>query len=339
LLIGQGCFSSLTHPTPDFNNDFSPRSGSTIEGLVVETFDLPLVCPDGQASTVTLVRPDAEAPPTSTTLLFHSAAFDFTYVEVGAHKQYRDNSALTRDWALRRVYTTLGHYIDYVPDDDPTGAMAQALVEQGSQLIVPGNCWGDLWHNGYEYGERNDEASDGFVRSGRDAAQWAYRLATEPGLAAAEGIHTTHPLASGPVYAVGFAEGGRALGEILTAGGALEGGITDSSFDDLSIYYAEPEAHPTLVAGLERIFMDPSQRTSASFATVETLPSRTVYLYSSLDDWVRPEVHTKAVARLSEHAQHWVTDLAAPVHNSSSHDLALARDAVAHMMDRVPYEE
>lgn len=334
-----GCWKPPFNEMPNVDAQFDPRSGDAIEGWVVEVHPLPLLCPDGSNSTVTLVRPQDEVMATSTTLLFHSASFDYVYDDNGAIRQYRNPSAFTRDWALRRAHTTIGHYVDSVEDDDLTGAMAQALVEQGSQIIVPGNCWGDMWHNAVAEEYANDVALDGFSRLGGDAAQWAFKLGTVPGFGAETTIENSDALVSGTIYAVGFAEGGRAIGELLVRSGDLDGAIVDSSHDDLEFYYTNASAFPEFVMGLDRIFAtDSVGLNQASLAQVSRLPSRVAYIYSSLDEKTPFQIHEKAVSVLAGSESHWIKDINVSGHNTSGNELGLAREAVAHMMN-LPTEE
>lgn len=301
---------------------------------------MPLICPDGQKSTVTLIRPKDGLSATSTTILFHSLSFDFNYVEVGAKKQYRDPTSMTRDWALRRVFTTIGHFVDDNPEDDLTGAMAQALVEQGSQVILPANCWGDLWHNQLldEYTNNVDE--DGFVRMGGEAAKWAHSLATEVDFGLGTQVPFSNDLITNRVYAVGLGEGARAVGELLAKGIQLNGAVVDSSPDDLSVYQDDPETYATIGLGLERIYtVDGKPTSDASLAVVPDLPTRTVYIYSSLDEQIPYEIHAQAVTRLQESEEHWVHDTIERGHNQSGTQLPLARQAVAHMMNAPTFEE
>ena len=311
-----------------------------MEGWEVSVTKIPLNCPDGQSSTLTLIRPNETTEVTSTTLLFHSASFDYTYVEVGANKQYRTENSLTSDWALRRAFTTIGQYVDEVSDDALTGAMAQALVEQGSQVLVPGNCWGDLWHNGIDPSYANDIDADGFARLGGDAAWWTYRLVTEPGFATTQSVSNGEALVGKPVYSVGLGEGARAVSELIARTGRFEGAVLDSMPDDLSVYYDDPTKYASIILGLDRIFVPPNASPEASsISAINPIPTRTVYLYSSLDERVPAELHIKAVNLLSPNTNHWVHDLNERGHNLSGQDIGLAREAVAHMLNMPIYED
>ena len=340
VLTTGACWKPTFNALPELQSTFAPRSGSPIDGWEVSVSTLPLICPDGESSTLTMIRPLEPTAATSTTLLFHSASFDYTYVEVGANKQYRPTDSLTSNWALRRSFTTIGQFVDDVEDDDLTGAIAQALVEQGSQVLIPGNCWGDLWHNGIDPSYVNDVDADGFSRLGGDAAWWTYRLVTEPSFASTQGIENGETLVNKPVYAVGLSEGARAVGEIISRAGVFQGAVLDSMPDDLDVYYADIEEYESIITGLERIYLPDNVPASASsVATISTLPRRTVYLYSTLDELVPAEAHIKAVNRLGADSNHWVQDLNQRGHNLSGQDLTLARESVAHMLNVAVYED
>ena len=339
-LMTSACWKPAFNELPTLQDTFDPRSGDEMEGWEVSVTDLPLNCPDGKNSTLTMIRPIVPGEATSTTLLFHSGSFDYTYTDVGAQKQFRSSNSLTRDWALRRVFTTIGQYVDDVEDDALTGAIAQALVEQSSQILIPGNCWGDLWHNGIDPDYTNDTELDGFARLGGDAAWWTYRLVTEPGFANAMGLADGDALLGDPVFGVGLGEGARAVSEIIARNGRFNGAVLDSTPDDLDVYYNNLDEYQSIVTGLERIFPATGVPANASsIAVVTPLPTHTVYLYSSLDERVPTELHVKAVNLLGTDANHWVKDLSVRGHNLSGQDLRTARESVAHMLQTPVYED
>ena len=278
LCVASGCWKPAFKSLPESELNFHPFSGDLFDQWIVETIDAPFICPDGDPGTLTLVRPEAELEIAGTALVFHPTSFDFGYVEMGAQKYYREPMSLNRDWALRRVYSTLGMYHDNVGTEDMSGAIAQALVEHNIQLVLPGNCWGDLWHNGSE--RPNDIEQDGFQRFGFDAAQWTLDVVQDTSLAAQVGIVNAELFVSdGPIYGIGLAEGGRAVGELLGTSNPFSGILMDSTPDNLNGFNADPTAYAQILDGLERIFPNNAPWTNASIANVPSLPARVAYLY------------------------------------------------------------
>ena len=70
---------------------------------------------------------------------------------------------------------TLGLQIDdQDPGENNLGTLPAALANRGVVQFIPGNCWGDMWHN-EEGVVVNDLELDGFNRNGRTIANWMLR--------------------------------------------------------------------------------------------------------------------------------------------------------------------
>lgn len=338
LCIASGCWKPPLNSLPDSELNFHPFSGDLFENWIVETIDMPLICPDGALNTLTLVRPTGDITPNGTAIVFHPTSFDFGYVEMGAKKTFQDPVSLSRDWALRRVYSTLGMYQDGIGTGTMDGSIPQALVEQNIQLVLPGNCWGDLWHNGGD--QANDVALDGFNRLGFDAVQWTLSVTTDATFAAEVGIiDAALWVTNGPLYGIGLAEGGRAVGEVLTSSVPFDGILIDSSPDNPNGFNTDPSTYAQWLEGLERIFPDDADWTEASLGRVPALPPRVSYLYSSLDPVFPVNVHESAVSRLTSEQDALVIDTNERTHIQAGDTLSLAREAVAHTLNVPIFEE
>src|SRR5690606_35922759 len=118
-------------------------------------------------------------------------------------------SRLDEAWATREVHAALGTWTSSEPAIDAQGALAVALAQAGVTMLLPANCWGDLWHNDPNLAEReNDTFRDGFARQGFALATRAWAIASDPD--AAEALGLTLP-DGGPRYLIGQSTGGRGV--------------------------------------------------------------------------------------------------------------------------------
>lgn len=257
---------------------FAPDVGAP-EGWFVEALPLdPTLetrCPDGESAIFVAVypgdadrrtRPDAPSLPTA--ILFHSGAFDFVSTEsfndpttledeslLTFQETNGGDSRLTLPWALRRVYTALGHYPNLDPSESHAGALPAALAEKGIAMLWPVNCWGDLWHNRRGVAE-NDFRSDLFSRDGRTAAEFVFRHALGP-FPPANPVELPFFVDSERLFLVGLGDGSRAVGELLTADGpyAATAAVLDSPVDDYTpVFNSTAIAANPVREGLRRIF-------------------------------------------------------------------------------------
>lgn len=324
---------------------YEPDEATAPDNWVIETFDLPIECPEEKNSRFYLVYPGTETPEEMPlAVVFHSGSFDYvlepsdTTPLAGAH--YYRNSRLSRDWAVRQIFVTLGVYPGD-PGEVHTGTLIASLARQGIAVLLPANCWGDQWHNVQGTAE-NSFPTDKFFRNGRGAAEWSWRVAAEPGFAESAGVTLPFTVGSS-VYAIGLGEGGRAVSELLNAGYSPTGVLVDSPPDDLSPYWDDP-VFSSYTEGLERLY--PGEDTaekiassaSGSLATAATLPDRTIYVYSSIDPQLPLEVHSAAIERLDSLPEAWVYDVGISAHVVSNRNPMLADDLVEHLAAVEPAE-
>ncbi|MCB9664303.1 MAG: hypothetical protein H6732_09330 [Alphaproteobacteria bacterium] len=232
-------------------------------------------CPDDEPAIFVAVYPaDADrrvvegAPSLPTAIVFHSGAFDFvpadavddprTIEDEGGRTFQESNggdSRLTLEWGLRRVYTSLGHYPNLDPSESHAGALPAALATKGIAMLWPVNCWGDLWHDRRGVVD-NDFNTDLFARDGRTAAEFVFRHALGP-FPPANPVELPFHVDTDRLFLVGLGDGGRAIGELLTADGPYTTpvAVLDSPIDDYSTVYGSAALAANAVReGLRRIF-------------------------------------------------------------------------------------
>jgi hypothetical protein len=339
LALATGCWKTERSSLPEGQVAFEPAAGAA-EGWIVQTLDVPIECPDGENSHFYLVYPEGTTTSLPVAVVLHSGSFDYvplpSAVDPLSGTHFQEESRLSGAWATYRVFQTLGMYPDDDLYEDTTGALPAALTEQGVALILPGNCWGDWWHN-YQSLADNDFAADRFYRNGRAAAEWAWRTASEPGFAEQNGITLPISFVSGEAFAVGIGEGGRGVAELLNAGYQPNGVLVDSTIDDLRPFWTATNngLYSGITAGLLRMFAGMEDTYLTSLADAPWLPPRTVFVHSSLDPQIPAGANDAILGRLATQPEAWVYDAALPSHVITQTDLELARQAVAWMTEGV----
>lgn len=337
------CWKEDLAEVPLGSLDFTPAIEAP-DGWRVTPFQIDLDCPDGTPARFHLVHPeDPAAAPSPAAILFGSGAFDFVFAPRaddpidGTH--YATPSRLDGRWAIRHAYATFGMLPSELPDEEHLGGLVVAFAEQGVPVLVPVNCWGDLWHNRRGIAD-NDFAADLFARDGRTAAEWAFQMLADPNFALAFGIEL--PIAVDParIYLAGLGEGGRAVGELLAAD-TLEDGVpdyqpagalVDSHADDLRVMFDDPARFGHVVAGLLRIFPEGRDQTIGGSLFDAPLPPRFAYLYSEGDTRVPVDAHAALLERLSP--AHWTHVDPGERHILlDGQDMELARAAVAYLLE------
>lgn len=345
-VVAAGCWKDDYATVPQDVLVFQPEIDAPL-GWVVEPVSVDLECPDGNPARFYLLRP--ETPPESAmpaAVLYHGGAFDFVYAPdpadplTGTH--FVEPSRLTSEWAIRQVFSTLGMYPDQSPEPQNQGLVATAFAERGVAVMLPTNCWGDLWAN-KPGGADNSFVDDYFFRQGLASAEWSYRFLIDPLFASAFDVELPITVDPARTYAVGLQEGGRAVGELLQIDNdgdgvpdyAPAGVVVDSSPDDLSALFDDPALYATTVEGLDRLFPTGAASSAAgSLAAAPALPARTGYVYAVSDPRWPDEVHTAASTRIAA-AGGWVYASPDPQYgflNGGNH-LDLARGAVDFLLD------
>lgn len=352
LLLTAGCWKTELSEISSVRVDFAPEAGGP-EGWIVEQFALPLDCPDGGQSAFLLVYPETadlrdnpSAEPVPLAVFFHSGALDFVDLPVAedplAGDTLRDESHLTRQWAIRRLYTMLGMYPASAADSDEfhTGTLPAALADAGIAMLLPANCWGDTWHNRSALAE-NDFSSDLFFRNGRAAAEFAVGYA--------EGFTPTGAAADLPIlvdqdalYAVGLGEGGRAIGELLSLRNSagprhqFASVVLDSTVDDLRAYYGK-ELFADTVRALDRIFPEGEESTKlGAFGWIgfDAFPAHVGYIYSTGDSLIPVNAHVKTVDyRMKQMPDPWLYEDNRVRHVLSNSDPELAAQIASFLVE------
>jgi len=327
------------------------------EHLVVQTFEPspPLECPDGEAATFYAVYDSTITTPVPAAIVFHSGAFD--YVKNPAQDNYlagthfAPEDRLNRPWAQTRVFSMLGMWGETIdPSESHTGALVTALAQDGVMVLLPANCWGDLWHNHSGGRQENDYTTERFYRDGLALASWMYRVATDESFATGHNVGLPLQIDTDHIALAGLGDGGRAVSELLWlltdvsyADVQIESVILDSTPDDMGWYYEQPSQFADTITGLERIFDD--QVEDISTYSMESYLSaglthnpRTMVVWSSYD----PVVPGGAIEGLVDLVEAQavidgdsfvVEEVGASAHVFTNKDLPLAFDVVQFLFD------
>ncbi|MFT7520628.1 MAG: hypothetical protein ACI9MC_002778 [Kiritimatiellia bacterium] len=330
-LIVSGCWSpdhnSLTEgPTP-----YSPRADAP-PGWIVTEHTSPYMCPDGDFAPVWLVRPaDIDDTPQPVAVMYHDGAFDFVIEpeedDPLAGPTFRTPTRLNTAWAMRRAWTVAGLYAQDDAHADHTGALPAAFAARGVATLIPTNCWGDYWHNSADNAD-----ADMFARHGRVLAKWTWRLASEPGFAPDANLDFTPD--SSQLYAVGLAEGGRGVAEVLHDPSlkAPAGVILDSVDDDMSVYWKDRDVWGDRLIGMERIWPQGADQAQASRLGTAPLPPRTILLYSNADTQLPAGSIDELALRVQGMPDGKVSATTATRHVQTAGDDGAAMQAVAHVL-------
>lgn len=331
----RGDLPALPATTP-----FAPAAGAA-SGWLVHTTPTGLTCPDGEPAEMVLVHPEQGTGAIPVTVVFHSGAFDYVLEPdpeaplAGLH--YASPDRLTAAFAARQIHATLGMFPPPVELEEHTGQLAAALTGAGSAVLLPPNCWGDLWAS--RSGQTDsDVPADFFRREGRTAAEWAVGALLDGVFADEIGASLPVQLDPRRVYAVGLGTGGRAVMELLRIDRNLDGApdldlagvLLDSSPDDLRPWVDDPGGDLGRARGIARIHPD-GDVGRGSVWQAPWLPPTLVYVYSSVDPVWPAHVHDAALARLESHPGAFVLDAATEWHVQS--DGALGPSRTTELVD------
>jgi hypothetical protein len=359
--LSGGCFRTDLAPWEPEVLPFEPQVGAP-EGWLVQDFQMPLVCPDGEPARAWWVYPESAAAPEGQqailmplVILFHSGSFDYVFEPNAAYptaglsyaESIEEEKRLSSTWAAERVYATLGMYPNDSGAEFHTGALPAALAEKGFAMLLPQNCWGDWWHNRSSV-TQNDFPSDFFFRDGRTSAEFAWLHATT---AFPPGNPVPHPFGidTERIYLVGLGEGARAATELInlrednngTPGAFLyqpAGMVLDSPSDDLRPYYniASPE-NEVVKAGLTRVFGGPDKMLLGSLGGTPLfgIPTRTALLASANDGRLPPNTNNLAKTQLSRLGapNTWLYEGTELAHVLTNADVELAKVVADYLAD------
>jgi hypothetical protein len=338
-----GCWKTEFATLPATTLEFTAQDAP--EGWLITPIEVDLECPNGENARYYFVYPTeeaAEGAALEAAVVYHSGAFDFVFAPTtedplaGTH--FSAPNRLDHAWAIRHVFATLGMLPNEVETEVHTGTLPVALAEANIAMLFAPNCWGDLWRNRKGQAD-NDFPSDLFARDGRTAAEWGYQFLADPVFAQLLGVELPATIQVDKVYAIGLAEGGRAVGELLVVDNDQDGQpdhtpagiLVDSSADDLGVYYADPSLNGNTIAGLNRIFPGGAAQTEDASLAYAPLPARTGYLYSVGDNEVPYEAHRAVSTRLLTEPTLWQYVDTASKHLLLNDDIDLARAAVIYL--------
>ncbi len=286
VLLALGCYTpeapDFTVEKVSFQNDYTYRTD-----LVLRPFSYgALSCPDGGPARFYALYAETLTEPAPIVVMFHAGAFD--YVEARADGvvpafdsdeaiHFSGDNRLSATWASNKVFETLG-LLDGLdesqlePGESNLGVLPAKLAVAGAFILLPANCWGDLWHN--ETGPRNNnwELDGGVHREGRYLAWVMTSIANPtPEVATAKreelGLDTLPiSLDASGVYIVGLGEGGRAAGELRIRdllndvpaqdASPVKGMVVDSTMDVLTRLVRDDATFGAINDGLARIYPD-----------------------------------------------------------------------------------
>ena len=112
-----GCWKDDYAVIPPDVLRFQPTAAGAPEGWLVAPLEVALECPDGENARLYVLYPESvaedDAPtPMAAAVLYPSGAFDFVYApEPGdplAGSHFADPDRLSREWAIRQIFWTLG---------------------------------------------------------------------------------------------------------------------------------------------------------------------------------------------------------------------------------------
>ena len=342
IALSLGCwktdFVDPSYEVVPFTHPDLETSSAVVEKI---TTDLP--CPDDQDA-IFYVAYDPEAEPGPPVVLLHSSAFDYVLYPSaddplkGTHYAASDPAGdhrLSGNWAIKKVWETLGVYPRIEGTEVNEGAMPAALLNRGAVVFMPGNCWGDLWHN-EEILQSNAFESDLFWRNGRTFAAWMLRVIEEgqPSFVNNESVGYAESIAPGDFHLVGLGDGARGVIELLRRlqqeGDAMPASaLMDAPVDDLVSWEAALSGRSL---GLERLFWDTADVPGFGYWSLAALASegalagvRTAVVFSSIDPQVPSQNLNGLLAALSDDDDTCVIDTNASAHVFTNGDGTLAR--------------
>jgi len=241
LLLFPACvvdteWTEFTLERAPFANAWVERGDAEFEVLLADGY----TCPDGLAARVYLVEPAGDPDPLvprPLALLLHGRNFDAVGAQ-GTHLDEEDRLRAT--WAAGQVEATLGMESSLGITAQGEGAWVAELLARGFSVVVPANCWGDLWH-----GTGRNAYEEGFLRLGTRLADEAIDL-----VASREGI------TADTLVVVALGEGGRGLVELIGEGRPISAAFVDSSPDWLAPMVAVPTTFRAELEALVAIYDD-----------------------------------------------------------------------------------
>jgi hypothetical protein len=336
LLLLAACFKPYGDLAElDFSEVAFENPHVAAEDALIATIDTAFTCPDGEPAQVFSVYRESWSGPRAAAVLLHSGPFDYVLEPkagnpLGGTGLY-GTSRLTRVWSVAKSWETLG--VNPTPidaDESNSGALIAALVDAGVAVIIPGNCWGDLWHN--VAGEvDNDLEIDLFQRDGLGLASATVRSLVDATLVSETGIQIPVDVDDEQLYLIGLGEGGRGVGELLARSDTpdIVGVLVDSSPDALSFWADDDTAFAEEADGLARIFgedglVDLDDNSLLTAIGGGQAPDRTAVIWSSIDPQLPAGMIAPTAAMAQGLPQSWVLNTTLPQHVQLNDDPVLA---------------
>lgn len=319
------CWTTELPELPSETLDFAPAAASAPEGWAVDSWTQgDMVCPDGAPATFWLVHPRTSETALPMAVIFHDHALDYPADPARPSvSAFRSTSALSHDSATRAVFELLGMGLG-----GGSGELVSALTNAGYQVILPMNCWGDVYADSID-ARTNDPTADGFTRRGFESAQFGWFMASDNAWATINRVDLPVEVDYAGAVVIGIGDGARAIGELLADEEPLTTAILEAPLDDVAPFYDEPDQYPDEYAALQRIFADADDAATGSLAAAPLLPARTAYLYSRLDPSLPAATHDGALERLNGEDSAWVYETGATTHAPLASDATLAAEVVS----------
>lgn len=337
-----GDFAELDLSDIAFDNPYA-----TVADGRVASVDSAYTCPDGEPARVFGVYRRSWSGPVPTAVVLHSGAFDYVFepdaADPRAGESFRQTTRLARPWSLAKAWETMGINPKAVDVEEANGGtLVAALLDAGVAVVVPANCWGDLWHNVAE-DVPNDTELELVERNGLGLASATVRSLTDASLVAETGIQLPFQVDDTQLYLVGLGEGGRGVSELLHRSDtpAVAAALVDSSPDQLSVWLDDPVAFAEEAEGLERIFgvdgtVDVDDTSLLTAVQGGLAPDRTGVAWSSIDPRLPVDMILPAGLAVSALPEAWVVDTEAARHIQLNDDETLAAVAAEWLTTGAP---
>lgn len=346
-VLAGGCFKPVDDlPALDFSE--MPYVHPLIESdqAVLRSYELAdLSCPDGEPARIYAAYDPSFTGAVPAVMMLHSGAFDYIIEPDeldplgGVH--YRAESRLERSWALSKVWETVGMNPRAVdPVEQSEGALPATLVNRGAVVVLPANCWGDLWH-----GDQETALGEDFERAGLTLARLTHDALRDGAVAGTIGLEIPVQIDSDSIHLVGLGSGARGIAELALdpAGGVATAAsvVVDSPPDLLSAYQLDAITFEDELAGFATIYGEEALETidelSLARAMVDGLtPPATAVIWSDLDVGIPVDAARTTAAQTAAPGFSLNTGAEGTIFTNS--DEELAAQVVDWMVDGTPVQ-
>ena len=297
--------------------------------IPVERFSTDLTCPDNQIAEIFMLRPELPTtvsesdtnenesnetetetetalaqlaiifPPNSFSKAIQAQAEEQNNVEDTGLAETPSSSistelqvSLTQARANARVWQLLNigdQALETGVNDQ--GTLIAMLANAGVAMLIPTNCWGDLWYNAPD--TNPNAVSEEIIRQGRSMARLAVALPGELVTQEALGVQDHFAsIDSTNVHWIGLGDGGRAPIELMLDGSAPSGGLAFDSTPADWTSYVSSSAHEDTTELLMAMTNSSTPESlavslpSMSMNGVSSFPDKTAWIWSNGDSFV-----------------------------------------------------